>query len=155
MIASVTAAIEALATEINSVAIHLVRRVRRTDVQLGVPPAQLAALSVLVFGGSQTASSLAASEQVTAPTMTRIVQGLERRGLARRRPHPDDGRASIIVATARGRRLMERGRGLRVAQLERALDGLDRAELDDLRRGIVLLRRIEHQLRTGQVASNR
>jgi hypothetical protein len=50
---------------------------------------------------------------------------------------------------------MERGRGLRVAQLERALDGLDRAELDDLRRGIVLLRRIEHQLRTGQVASNR
>src|SRR3954451_24209448 len=103
-----SASTEDLATEINSVAIHLVRRVRRTDAQLGVPPAQLAALSVLVFGGRQTLSSLASAEQVSAPTVTRLVQGLERRGLVRRRPHPDDGRATVIEATAKGRRLMDR-----------------------------------------------
>ena len=72
--------VDALATEINSVAIHLVRRVRRTDVELGVPPAQLSALSVLVFGGEQTLSALASAEQVAAPTITRIVQGLENLG---------------------------------------------------------------------------
>src|SRR4051794_2504468 len=155
MIRTMRATTEDLATEINSVAIHLVRRVRRTDVELGVPPAQLSALSVLVFGGEQTLSSLAAAEQIAAPTMTRIVQGLERRGLVRRRAHPEDGRATVIEATARGRRLMERGRSLRVAQLVAQLDDLTAAERDDLRRGVTLLRRIEQRLRNGQVASNR
>ena len=43
-----------LATELNSVAIHLVRRLRREDEALGVSAARLSALSVLVFGGPRT-----------------------------------------------------------------------------------------------------
>ena len=53
-----------LATRLNSVSIHLVRRARTADESLGVPPGQLSALSVLVFGGERTIAELADAEQV-------------------------------------------------------------------------------------------
>ena len=62
-----------LATRLNSVSIHLVRRARTADTASGVPPGQLSALSVLVFGGERTIAQLAEAEHVTSPTMTRIV----------------------------------------------------------------------------------
>jgi DNA-binding MarR family transcriptional regulator len=138
--------LETLAMEMNSVAIHLVRRVRVTDAQLGVPPARLSALSVLVFGGPRTLSELAAADQVTGPTITKVVQGLEASGLVRRRPHPDDGRATIVEATAKGIRLMHKGRALRIKQLTDQLETLSRREISELERGLRLLRRIEQQL---------
>src|ERR687892_2039876 len=92
-----------VASQLNSMAIHLVRRARTVDQELGVPPGQLSALAVLVFGGERTIAELAAAEQVTSPTMTRIVDGLERAGLAERHPHPDDGRATLVRASRKGR----------------------------------------------------
>ena len=103
-----------VAFQLNSVAIHLIRRARTADQALGVPPGQLSALSVLVFGGERTIADLARAEQVTSPTMTRVVDGLERARLAVRHPHPDDGRATLVRATSKGRRVMERGRRNRV-----------------------------------------
>ena len=113
-----------IASQLNSVAIHLVRRARMVDQQLGVPPGQLSALSVLVFGGDRTIAELAAAEQVTSPTITRIVDGLERVGLAKRYPHPDDRRATVVRATAKGRQVMERGRQNRVQVIAALLDDM-------------------------------
>lgn len=118
------------AFRLNSVAIHLVRRARTADEALGVPPGQLSALSVLVFGGERTIAELAEAEQVTSPTITRIVDGLERAGLAQRHPHPDDGRATIVRATSKGRRLMERGRQRRIGLLASLLERLSEDEVD-------------------------
>ena len=118
-----------IAVRLNSVSIHLVRRARRADQSLGVPPGQLSALSVLVFGGDRTIAQLADAEQVTSPTMTRIVDGLERGDLAERHPHPDDRRATLVRASRRGRRLMERGRQQRVELLSDLLAGLDDDDL--------------------------
>lgn len=115
---------------LNSVAIHLVRRARTADEALGVPPGQLSALSVLVFGGERTLAELAEAEQVTSPTMTRIVDGLERAALAQRHRHPDDGRATLVRATNNGRRLMERGRRRRVGVLASLLERLSEDEVD-------------------------
>jgi DNA-binding MarR family transcriptional regulator len=122
-----------LATQLNSVSIHLVRRARTADAALGVPPGQLSALSVLVFGGERTIAQLAEAEQVTSPTMTRIVDGLERAALAERRPHPQDGRATLVRATRAGRALMERGRQRRIDLLTTLLERLpaeDRAAVE-------------------------
>ena len=110
--------------------IHLVRRARTADTALGVPPGQLSALSVLVFGGRRTIAQLAEAEQVTSPTMTRIVDGLEQASLAERHPHPQDGRATLVRATRKGRRVMERGRQRRVELITGLLGGLS---ADDLR----------------------
>lgn len=125
-----------LAASLNSVAIHLVRRARTADSALGVPPGQLSALSVLVFAGERTIAALAEAEQVASPTMTRIVDGLERAGLAERRPHPQDGRATLVRASSKGRRLMERGRQRRVALIEDLLGRLDEEELRSLERAV-------------------
>jgi DNA-binding MarR family transcriptional regulator len=105
------------------------RHVRREDPATGVPPAQLSALSVLAFGGPRTLGELAAAERVRPPTMTRIVQALEQAGLVRRERDPDDGRVHRLRATARGRRVMQRGRERRVANLATLLERLSPDEV--------------------------
>lgn len=114
----------ALAFWWNSIGVHLVRRLRKADVAMGLPPAQASALSVLVFGGRHTLGELAAREQVTPPTMSRVVTGLERRGMARRVRDAADRRVVHVEATARGRQVMERGRTARVERLQRDLSAL-------------------------------
>lgn len=132
-----------LASRYNSLAVHLSRRLRLTDRESGVSPARLAALSVLVFGGPRTISELAHSEAVTLPTISRIVQGLERQGLVERTPHPVDGRSTTIAATAAGLALMETARGRRVEQLARRLARLSADDLAKLREAACALEALE------------
>ncbi len=133
----------ALAFRWNSIAIHLVRRLRKADEVLGVPPGRLSALSVLVFAGPHTLGELAEHEQVTPPTMTRIVTGLEAMGLARRKRDTGDARVVNIEATARGRRIMERGRQLRVARLTQELTALPSEDREVLDRAAAILLGLE------------
>ena len=113
---------------LHSAAIHLLRKVRAKDRSTGVGPAQLSALSVLVFGGARSLKELAEAEQVRAPTMSRIVVGLEKGALVRRKP-TDDKRRMTLEATARGVKILQRGRRLRVKMLVSALQELDGAGL--------------------------
>jgi len=105
------------ADRFHSAAIHALRHVRREDPASGLSAARLSALSVLVFGGARTIGELAAAEQVRAPTMTRIVRALEEEGLVEREGDPDDGRRVRVAATAKGKRVLWRGRERRVEQL--------------------------------------
>ena len=121
-----------VADRLHSAAIHLLRRVRRVDDESGLTAARLSALSVLVFGGETTLGQLARAEQVSPPTMSRLVDALEREGLAVRAPHAGDGRAVVIRATPKGRRILVRGRERRVAELTGLLDGLTPTQVDVL-----------------------
>lgn len=132
-----------LARELNSVAIHLVRRLRKADESLGVTPARLSALSVLVFGGPRTLTELAAAEQVSGPTMSRLVGALETEGFVRRSPVEGDRRALRLHATAAGSRLMQRGRRQRVARLALELARLSPAERKTLAAAARILRSLE------------
>src|SRR5579864_5125263 len=89
----------AVADRLHSAAIRLLRRVRTRDTESGVGPAQLSALSVLVFGGPRSLGELAAAEQVRPPTMSRIVAGLMRAGLVRRQVVKEDRRRLRLEAT--------------------------------------------------------
>lgn len=130
-----------LARRLHSTAIQLLRRVRRTDAAMGLSSARASVLSVLVFGGPRSIGQLAEEEQVRAPTMTRLVAGLEADGHVRRTADPRDGRSVIVRATARGRRLLERGRKLRLAQIEGMLSGLTASEAALLSDAVKLLER--------------
>ena len=121
-----------VANRLHSAAIHLLRHVRRQDEALGVGPAQLSALSVLVFGGPRRLGALAAAEQVKPPTMSRIVAALERLGLATGVTDPADRRSVVVQATTRGKRVLLRGRRRRVQALARRLETLERDKLDRL-----------------------
>jgi DNA-binding MarR family transcriptional regulator len=61
-------------------------------------------------------------------------------GLARRVPNPDDARSVVIRATAKGRRVMERGRQARVDRLNAVLDAVPAADLPTVERGLRALR---------------
>lgn len=114
---------------LHSAAIHLLRRAREADVETGLSPAGLSALSVLVFRGPLTLGALADAEGVRSSTMTGIVKGLEERGLVRRRPHESDRRAILLEASQLGRRLLMKGRRRRIELIVERLQGLSQRDL--------------------------
>jgi DNA-binding MarR family transcriptional regulator len=117
-----------IADLLHSAAIHLLRKVRAKDRSAGIGPAQLSALSVLVFGGPRSLKELAEAEQVRPPTMSRIVAGLARTRLTRRKT-TDDKRRMLLEATARGKKILREGRRRRVEMLVNALEKFSADEL--------------------------
>jgi DNA-binding MarR family transcriptional regulator len=139
---SPTREVEAVADRLHSAALHLLRRLRTEDDALGISPPRLSALSVVVFAGPLGIGALATAEGVAAPTMTRLVDGLEHDGLVRRRRDPGDARGVLVEATATGRRVLTRGRRQRVRTLAEGLTSLSREELAEIRRGAELIERV-------------
>jgi DNA-binding MarR family transcriptional regulator len=133
---------EAVADAVHSAAIHLLRGVRKEDVRSGLGPARLSALSVLVFAGPMRLSDLARIEQVRPPTITKVVAGLEARGLVKRRSDLEDGRAVRLEATARGTRLLQEGRRRRVVRLAEKLQVLEPEEVELLGRAASIIERV-------------
>lgn len=131
-----------LAEDLHSAAIHLLRRVRRDDEASGLTAARLSALSVIVYAGPIRISALARAEQVRTPTITPIVAALERDGLITRRTDASDARAALLIATAKGARLLADGRARRVALLSAELRKLDRRERALMRRAVTILDRL-------------
>jgi DNA-binding MarR family transcriptional regulator len=131
-----------LADRLHSAAIHLLRRVRKQDITNGEGPARLSALSVLVFAGQKTLGELAAAEQVKPPTMSRIVSGLVRSNLVTITQDPRDARRLRIRATAKGVRLLHKGRKLRVEFLATQLDTLSAEETAKVGGALEILERL-------------
>jgi DNA-binding MarR family transcriptional regulator len=128
-----------VATRLHANAIRLLRQLRREDARTGLTPARLSALSVLVFAGAQTLRELAEAEQVTAPTMSRIVSALLAEGLITRVVDVLDRRAVRLEATAAGGRVLEEGRRRRVESLSAMLRALPEEELGDLAKSVGIL----------------
>jgi DNA-binding MarR family transcriptional regulator len=131
-----------VADRMHSAAIHLLRRLREADAKTGMTPARLSALSVLVFGGPSTLSDLAKTEGVTAPTMTRLVQGLETDGFVVRRSDPDDRRAVILCASKRGTETLQRARARRLQAFDALLDGATPTDIQTLDRAARLIEKL-------------
>jgi DNA-binding MarR family transcriptional regulator len=130
---------------LHSAAIHLLRKVRAQDRSAGIGPAQLSALSVLVFGGPRSLKELADAEQVRPPTMSRIVVGLERARLVRRKA-TDDKRRILLEATARGVKILQEGRRRRVEMLVRALQELSQDELREAAAAVEFMQKLVGKL---------
>ena len=131
-----------VADRLHSAAIHLLRRLRVEDEALGISAPRLSVLSVLVFAGPKRIGELARVEQVEPPTISRLVDGLVRDGLAVREPDPDDARAVRVRATPTGARTLRRGRARRVETLRTRLATLSPSELAALGEGVEVLERI-------------
>jgi DNA-binding MarR family transcriptional regulator len=130
------------AEALHSGAIRVLRLVRAEDAQAGIGPAQLSALSVLVFAGEKTVGELAALEQVQPPTMSRIVDGLAQKKLVERVSSANDRRTVQITATPAGRKLLLAGRDRRVRALAKRFDGLSKKEAETLLAAAEIMKRI-------------
>jgi DNA-binding MarR family transcriptional regulator len=89
-----------------------------------------------------TIGQLAQAEQVSPPTMTRMLVGMERDGLLKRERDRDDGRVIWIRATPKGARILQEGRRRRVEALAGELKDLSAAELTLLLRAAETMGRV-------------
>ena len=131
-----------VADRLHSAAIHLLRYARKQDVLSREGPARLSALSVLVFGGPMTLGQLATAEQVKPPTMSRIVAGLKRSGLARIDEDARDARRIRVSASAKGERVLLEARQRRIRLLAGVLDEVSERETDVLREAAEIIERV-------------
>ena len=125
--------------------LRLGRRLRQ--VQAGshtLTASQLSALGVLLNHGGQPIGELAAAEQVRPPSMTRVVDGLEQRGLVVRTPNPDDRRQCRVEITEEGRSILLANRRRRDEWLTVRVAELDEVERDVLRKAAAILARVSH-----------
>ena len=104
----------------------------------GLTPNDVRALQSLNAKPGQTMGSLAEEWKCDASTATWIVDRLESKGLAERRPHPTDRRVKLVGLTSRGVR-MKAVQMHSVYIPPRALLGLDLADLVTLRNAVAKL----------------
>lgn len=129
------------ADRVHSAAIRLLRMVRTADDETGLSAPRLSVLSVLVFAGPKSLGALARIEQVTAPTMSKLVAELEAAGLVAKRADKADARALRIEATAKGKALMLEGRKRRLALLRQRFAAFSAAERATLEKAAALMLR--------------
>ena len=118
----------ALADRLHSLAIHLLRRIRRGDDEAGLSAPRLSALSVIKYRGPISVTELAKAESVTAPTMTRLVHALVKAGLVAKSGDANDNRVVLLRATEAGHHTLEIARAKRLAALQSLLAQLDGPE---------------------------
>ncbi len=112
-----------------------------------VSPAQCVLLQTL-SSGDWDVSSLASQSRVTKGAMTRLVDGLEKRGWVRREKAEDDGRRVLVSLTAAGKKEAKRLLRLTEKSIATILERIPEAERNQVVRSIGLLREAAEQTRT-------
>lgn len=97
----------------------------------GLTLAEFGILEALQHKGPLLLGELQRRILVSSGGMTYLVDRLERRGLVRREPCPDDRRARYAALTAAGAALVERAFPRHAAAIADAFGGLSRAEQRD------------------------
>ncbi|MFL6143135.1 MAG: MarR family winged helix-turn-helix transcriptional regulator [Labedaea sp.] len=121
-----------LASRLRLAVVRLNRRLRAQRTSSSVTLTQYSALSTLKKCGPMTPGELAGREVVQPPSMTRVIAALEDIGYVSRRPHPTDGRQSIVELTEAGLGYVLADISAREAWLDKRLAELTDAERDTL-----------------------
>ena len=131
-----------LASTLRVSIMRLSRRLRAERDADGLSLSQMATLGTLDRHGSLTPRDLAEHEKVQPPSMTRILAGLEERGLIVRTRHSTDGRAHLVSLTDAAHELIKEDRRRRDAWLARRLAELSQHEREVLRSAAAIIDRI-------------
>ncbi|WP_170426160.1 homoprotocatechuate degradation operon regulator HpaR [Ruegeria arenilitoris] len=81
--------------------------IRNMLADAGVTEQQWRVLRVLKEDGPQEPTHIADRACLLLPSLTRILQKLEAKGLIRRRAHPEDKRRQIVDITAKGEKIIQ------------------------------------------------
>jgi DNA-binding MarR family transcriptional regulator len=113
-------------------------RIAEALESIGLTPALFGVLNFLGAREATIQQEIGSAMGIDPSTMVSLIDELETAGLAKRRPHPTDRRAREVAITPKGRRILERGRGLAMQVEDEVLGGLTAAERRQL---LALLRR--------------
>lgn len=103
--------------------------VRYLTDRAGLTTAAAFVLNRLNREGPSRLTALAAREGVSQPSMTQLVQRLERQGLVVRQQDPDDGRVALVAVSESGTALLADRRRLRRERLDDFLGTLTPEEI--------------------------
>jgi len=106
---------------------------------LGLATAQLPVLAMLRNGKALSQTELARAAKVEQPTMAQLLARMERDGLIRREPDPNDRRSSLIALTDAARERLPAGRQVLRDGNAEMTQGLTHDEVATL---VALLRRV-------------
>jgi len=81
--------------------------VRYLTDRAGLSPSAGYLLNRVSRGGPARLTVLATKEGVSQPSMTQLIQRLERQGLVARLADPDDGRVALVAMTEAGQALLD------------------------------------------------
>ena len=129
-----------LTSDLRTACMRISRRVR-FEAGAPVAPHRFSVL-VRLEDGPRTPKELADIEKVSAPSMTRTVNGLVELGLVARADDPTDGRQVILSLTPEGRAAVRDTRRRRDQWFAARLETLTDDERDLLARATALLERV-------------
>ena len=129
-----------LAFRLHAGAIRLLRIMRR-EGDGGISGPGLSALAAIAASGPMPMARLAAGEQVSGPTMTRIVDRLVEAGLVERLTG-GDRRQVRVAATEAGHAALREDWQMQLTALRERMTWLAESELRALDRGVQLLERL-------------
>ena len=126
----------AIANRLGAVALTLSDRVRdatedATGMAGGIPAALI---SLREWADGRSVDVLAAAMRLSHSRAVRVVDRLERAGLARREEDPTDGRRALVRLEPAGRELAERALDARSRVLLSAVEELDAGDVRNLER---------------------
>ena len=131
----------ALASDLLAANILLTRRLREADRSSELTTAQRSVISRLINHGPHTLGELAAAEKVRPPTITRIIQYLEREGFVVRKS-TSDKRVSKVDYTSKAWTTLERAKTRRTNSLGHQIGELTSSQRQKLQEIIPILNRL-------------
>ena len=144
-----TASTEAVASDLGLLLKHVLGSSSRDFFaaieQTGLTFTQLKCLHILADADEPLPfSALSEYLGLSAPAISRAVDGLVQRGEVKRTEDPRDRRSKLLTVSARGQRTVERFMALRFAGVKRFVEGLTEAERQALAAGLgPIVRRLD------------
>jgi DNA-binding MarR family transcriptional regulator len=111
----------------------------RVLAEEGSHPGQAICLRIVARRDGLSQRELGAMLHLTPPTVTSMLQRMERSGLIQRRPDPDDQRVARIHITPDGRAAERSARAAMVAHVRQAIDPIPQDDRRELARLLDLL----------------
>jgi DNA-binding MarR family transcriptional regulator len=137
--------LQALAGDFREALRHSVYLVRQLDAGGELSAAQLSTLKMLLDDGLRV-GEIARNLGVRVPSATEQIIKLERAGLARREPDPDDSRAVRVVLTAEGRAAVDSANARRNAVMAGILSSLTEQDRQSLAAALPVIGKINASL---------
>lgn len=132
-----------LAAELRVAMSRVNRRMRQERPVTGLSDGEFSTMATLYNKGELSLRELAARNHVKPPSMTRIIQSLADKHMVERKPHPTDGRATLIALTELGQTEVKETRQARLAWLGSHLQTLSLDERKVLAQATKILSTLE------------
>lgn len=137
--------VEGIVDRIAGIARRVSKALDETLAEHGLSHSDYKLLGALRWAGPpyrRSAGELARIADLSSGAMTNRLDQLERAGLVRRLPDPDDRRGVLVEPTAKGRKLWESAIGVQARKeslIASALDDDEKEQLNDLLRRVMLV----------------